>query len=248
MLKRRVIRIAGIAALLVLASGAVLHWAPWRAHGPPDDHGRTLAYLERIVGAGADDVAAHTPLPMLVDAHPHGALPELHGSDWSELSTPVRLIVPVGPHRTPFGRSWFTGDNARRVGEIRDVAERLSALVEHLSETRPTRGTPIVTGFSQGGVMSFMLAAHHPDSVAAAFPVGGWLLPELVPESAPADPPPVLAFQGSEDAAALCRFVVQSMGTLGWDAEARIYPGVVHEPSAEMRAHRLEAVERVLGP
>ncbi len=60
------------------------------------------------------------------------------------------------------------------------AAAALAAAIERVAAERPTRGKAIVTGFSQGGALTFALALHHPRVVGAAFPMGGW-----VPRGAP---------------------------------------------------------------
>jgi phospholipase/carboxylesterase len=240
--RARILRLIRIAAGLVLVVLGLLVLAPWRAKGPADERGRRLTYLERVVGRGAGEVTAQTPLPMLVDVHGYCSFPELHGRSWGALDRPVRLIVPAGPERVLIGRSWFAYEDEGMSEAIADSTARLAALIEHLCETRPTLGAPLVTGFSQGGTLSFALAAGHSGSIGAAFPVAGWLPLDLIPEHAPERPASVLALHGADDAPEWCQGAVDALAERGWNAKVRLYPGVDHTLTSEMRADRLAAV------
>ena len=46
--------------------------------------------------------------------------------------------------------------------------------------TRPTEGRALVAGFSQGGMLTFGLALHHPDLFDGAYPIAGWFPLHLV--------------------------------------------------------------------
>jgi phospholipase/carboxylesterase len=130
-------------------------------------------------------------------------------------------------------------------------ADRLAAAIAALVATRPTVGKPLVTGFSQGGIMTFALAVTHPEAMAAAFPISGLLPPSLYPSAAissgprPAALPPVAAFHGANDLAVPTRGARASIAELqraGYTAELREYPGVEHDTTGEEEA---EIVERI---
>src|SRR3954467_13417991 len=99
-----------------------------------------------------------------------------------------------------------------------------------LRHAPPTGGKPLVTGFSQGGIMTFALAVTHPEALAAAFPIGGLLSPSLYPSAAlsSATLPPVAAFHGASDLAVPTRGARASIAELrraGYAAELREYAG-----------------------
>ena len=129
------------------------------------------------------------------------------------------------------------------------IAAALAALVA----ARPTVGKPLVTGFSQGGIMTFALAVTHPEALAAAFPIGGLLPPSLYPSAAlssrprPAKLPPVAAFHGASDLAVPTRGARASIAELrraGYPAELREYAGVEHDISDEEEGEILERIGR----
>jgi len=142
-------------------------------------------------------------LPLVMAIHGLGDRPENFAPVLSDLDEPARLIVPRGLSAYGDGFSWFPfrGELREEALErgVRASAQALAKALEALQKTRPTRGRPIVTGFSQGGALSFALAVLHPTSVAASIPVGGWVAFPL-PKEAPAAPrPPITALHGAAD-------------------------------------------------
>ena len=243
----RVVMPLGVLAALLVINVALLMWAPWRNAGPIDEHGDRVTYIERVVGRGAGVVDPETPLPMIVDVHGYSAFPEVHGHIWNALQVPVRLVVPAGPDRALIGRSWFPLDSEALGESIPRSTDRLAALIQDLRATRPTIGRSLVTGFSQGGVLSFALAARYPSSIAAAFPVAGWLPTELVPSGSQLKARPiVIAFHDAEDGPEWCLEAVDALRNRGWAAQAHVFPGVGHSLPNEMKAQLIDEVQSVL--
>ena len=130
-------------------------------------------------------------------------------------------------------------------------ADRIAAALAALVAARPTVGKPLVTGFSQGGIMTFALAVTHPEALAAAFPIGGLLPPSLYPSAAlsseprSATLPPVAAFHGASDLAVPTRGARASVAELrraGYSADLREYAGVEHDTSNEEEGEILERI------
>lgn len=197
-------------------------------------------FLELVTG-GAD---RSDTLPMVVVIHGLGDRPESLAAILSDARFKARLIVPRGltPHEG--GYSWFpiggaiSGD---AVGQgILRAADALAAMLKRLSVERPTRGKPIITGFSQGGALSFALALHHPEVTGAAFPMGGWIPPSNRPATGQAGPstPTLVALHGEIDQVVpidATREAVAALQALGVRAKLQSYPGVRHSVSPEMR-------------
>lgn len=218
--------------------------APPATFMPPgaDGYGRagTLRYLEHVVGA-----EPHASLPMIIVIHGLGDRPGPHWLDLVQLEHPARLIMPEAP--TPYfdGYSWFPfrargADPAELARGIAAAAEQLASALEALQRHRPTRGRPIVTGFSQGGMLSFALALRHPERLELALPISG-LLPEPLWPAGPAKTrtPPILALHGTADE--LVPFppterLVAQLRAHGYDATLVPYAGVGHSISDAMRA------------
>jgi phospholipase/carboxylesterase len=240
-----------LALALVLATGC--RGGPARAAGdsapvssaPAEAAG--VRYLEQVTG-GAD---AREALPMIVGLHGLGGQPERFARVVAGLGVRARLILPYGLMQAGEGFAWFDlreGDAAAHAHRLQQAADRLAAMIEVLVKTRPTRGKVIVTGFSQGGMLSFALAALHPEVIGAAFPLSGMLVPKLWPRGAPdaAARPEVHAFHGVADdrvPIADARMTIAALRTAGFTADLREYPGVPHTITPEMRADVRTALE-----
>ncbi|MFO0633268.1 MAG: dienelactone hydrolase family protein [Nannocystaceae bacterium] len=193
-----------------------------------------ITYVERVLGGAKPD----DTLPMVVAIHGLGDDPRNFGLLFDGFVEPVRLILPQGLDPRPAGGfSWFPlrardPDVEALASGIAGAADKLAVAIDELSRTRPTAGKPIVTGFSQGGMLSFAIAVRHPDSVALALPMGGWLPPPLWPHAhAPKHAPPIVALHGSDDGAvklAPTQAAVEALRKHGWPVELHVYPGVGH--------------------
>lgn len=190
------------------------------------------------------------PLPWIVALHGLGDRPEAFSSLLRDLPFQAHVHVPRAPLAHGGGYDWFgvrvsSGDIQRLSEAIRAAALRVVRLIEVLAEDPRHVGKPMVTGFSQGGMLSFALGVHHSKHISASFPIAGWLPPPLWP-STPVDPSP-----GGDDAANLiisalhggADEVVPSSPTLaailhlielGYDARIEVEPGTGHIPSETM--------------
>ena len=218
---------------------------------PPDSRGwgraAGLDYLERTIGGGDPAV----PMPMLIMIHGLGDRPR---HDWfggaDAIDTPLRLIMPQAP--TPYGQDGFAWFPFRARGNDPDdlargisaAADRLARAITVLKTQRPTRGAPIVAGFSQGGMLSYALALRHPELVSFSHPISG-LLPEPLWPSKRADSaaPSIAAMHGDADDLVPIeddRRLQAHLRKLGHDAQLREFPGVGHTITPAMEAHSVE--------
>jgi phospholipase/carboxylesterase len=200
----------------------------------------SLDFLERVA-AGADPSAA---LPMVVALHGLGDRPESFGHLFDGFPAPVRLIFPRAPDSWGKGWSWFPlGPGAAFEEGLLRSADRVAALVRRLREQRPTQGPVVVTGFSQGGMLSFVLAARHPDLFSAVVPIAGFL-PEtlrvslLQTATTAGARPKLVAYHGDADDRIPFeqgRLTVEAFTAAGFDAELRPWPNTGHTIPATMR-------------
>mgnify|MGYP000913348942 CR=1 FL=1 len=176
--------------------------------------------------------------PILVAIHGRGDRPENWVDTYRSFPHAARIVLPRA--FTPFGSgfSWF---------DLHDGMsdEELGAAVG-AAETRLWKGTValtgakkiFVTGFSQGGILSFAIASRHADAVAYAFPVAGSCPGPLLPKAG-APIAPLVAFHGTADPVIEFRWgraAVDTFKERGGDARLRAYPGVAHSMTAEMHA------------
>lgn len=185
--------------------------------------------MERTTGG-----AAHgAQLPMLVFMHGLGDHPR---ADWlPAFDFPARVIFPQAP--TPYGKgyAWFdfhgtASDPERRAGAISAAAAQVARMLQQLVRDRPTAGKPVVTGFSQGGMLSYAVALHHPQAISRAFPVAGSLPPSLWRIAPGAQVAPIVAWHGDADPIVPLgptQTMVDSLA-LHHDVQLHVVPGVGH--------------------
>jgi phospholipase/carboxylesterase len=156
-----------------------------------------VRFVELLTG-GAN---AGEPLPLVIAIHGRGGSPQNMAHLFDAYKDRARVILPYGFEPLGDGFNWLTRwfDEPAFADDTRQAADRLAAMIAELVHRHPIVGKPIVTGFSQGGILSFTLAVLHPEIVRAAFPVGGFLAPPLYPDAWPkgVEMPRVHAFHGS---------------------------------------------------
>jgi phospholipase/carboxylesterase len=195
---------------------------------------------------------AKQELPMLIAIHGLGDQPERFAALVRELPVAARVVVPQGFFAYHDGYSWFdlAPDQEARARALAAAATRVARLIDAAALRFPTRGHPVVTGFSQGGMLSFALAVAHPRAIAGALPLAGALPRPLWPESMPSDAPPIVALHGDADnllAIEDTRAAVQHLRALGFRAELHEFPGVGHSLDAAMRRELARRLAELLG-
>lgn len=136
-------------------------------------------------------------------------------------------ITPAGP-----GYSWGDVDEAERLV--------LRAIETARAENSVDPEKIVLTGFSQGGFLTYILALRHPELFAGAIPVAGGFDPRRVPEaSAAGELPRFFILCGGEDRSLPSnRDASKRLRTLGAKVRLRVYPGVGHTYPAD-REHEL---------
>lgn len=167
-----------------------------------EHHIAGLRVLETVTGGASFDAR----LPVVLSIHGRGDRARLPTTTFAGLERPVRLLVPEASDPLGDGFTWSPVSVTERrphtlAVALRDNADRLAAVLRWAIANRPMQGRPIVTGFSQGGMLSFTLAVRHPSLVSAAVPVSGFIPRELLPRHMPArvELPPIEAVHGAAD-------------------------------------------------
>lgn len=175
----------------------------------------------------------------IVAIHGYGADPEGLSRMFVGMPLNAVVVLPRGPEPQGKGTRWFMSsrdvDVATYSEAIGRAAERLAGGLKAGVPGDRSKKKPIVTGFSQGGMLSWTLAAQHTDLVASAFPIGGLLPESLLPTTTPGVP--VQAFHGEGDQVVPhdqdARSVKQVVEK-GWTAKLHSYPGVPHTITPRM--------------
>lgn len=193
-----------------------------------------LKFVERSP-AGPD------ALPLVVALHGYGDVPENLLALVESCGLDARLVAPRGPKKHPSGdgAAWYVVDftatgPTRDPGVPLNAADQVARFIQSYTGRRPTSKV-VVTGFSQGGILSFALATRYPRLVDVSVPVSG-VVPEVVPAKTGA--PPIRALHGELDDLFPARETadhVEALRAAGWDATFERFPDAAHEISAPMR-------------
>ena len=201
-----------------------------------------LEYLEYL-SAGAD---TKEKLPVVLAIHGLGDSPGNYIGLYETLPIEARIIAPRAPTSYGPGFSWFSIRIPFRanksLGEgIGAAADLIGNLIDWLSVNVPMKGKPVVTGFSQGGMISFAVAVRHPEKIRAAIPVSGAIPPSLLEGKPPLASKSVVirALHGDVDDMVPiepARKTVSLLREKGWDAQLKEYPGRGHTIDDSMQS------------
>jgi phospholipase/carboxylesterase len=219
-----------------------------RGGGAPDSPRKSshegIAFLE-LFAKGADERS-----PLVVAIHGMGDDPVHFAELWQSFPARAHLVFPRAFDAYGQGWSWFEfreGMTDEQFGAAVGAAEaRLWKGIAKLAEGRKI----LVTGFSQGGILSFAIASRHPDVVLRAFPVSGSCPGPLLPQNK-ARAAPIVAFQGTADDVLDVKWgreAVHAFAEQGNQAELREYEGVGHTLTPQMRADLWAEIQKSLPP
>ena len=152
-------------------------------------------------GARADE-----KLPWIVALHGVGSSAKEMARNLHRLEGRARVYALEGS--LPFldgGRDWFGappwGNPTLFSAGVADSADRVVRFI-HERRARPENaGLPVLTGYSQGGILSLVLSTRHASQFRAVVSIAGLLTSDLLPEAASRAPSlPIIAFHGARDA------------------------------------------------
>jgi phospholipase/carboxylesterase len=168
----------------------------------------------------------------VVAIHGYGATPEGLERLYTGMPLDATVVLPRGPDPQGDGHRWFMtsrGTEPAVYGRaVVAAADRLAGGLQSGVPGDRSGKPPVLTGFSQGGMLSWTVAATHPELVRAALPIGG-LLPEAA--SVATTGVPITAFHGTADRVvpfAADEASATRLGAAGWTVDLRAYPGVGH--------------------
>ena len=177
-------------------------------------------------------------MPLVVAIHGLGGAPEHWVEGWMRFPGNAHIVLPRGFHAHEEGFSWFPWStdmkSEKLASDVGAAEERLWKAVAELAARRRV----VVAGFTQGAILSFVMAARHPEAIAGAFPVVGACPEALLPRNK-ARAAPLIAFHGTADDVLpiqLVRDAVKAFKEQGNEAEIREYAGVRHTATDQMHA------------
>ncbi len=244
MLSRREALSAGILGLIGLLGPVATGCA--KAKGP------TMPRRARYDGVDFIELfpnEAEETGPLVVAVHGMGDKPDNWIDTWKVFPGKAEIALPRAFTKYGDGFSWFDLHDGMSDAELATVVgeaeEKLWKGIVKLAGTRKL----IVTGFSQGAILSFVMAARHPDRIVAAFPVSGSCPGPLLPQNK-AHAAPIVALHGTSDQVLAYKWgkgAVDAFKEQGNDATLKTYEGVGHTMTAAMRADLWSEIQRVLG-
>jgi phospholipase/carboxylesterase len=181
---------------------------------------------------------------MIIGMHGLGGSPKSFGEVFGGFSPKARIILLRGIKPWGDGFAWWTPtendtlSSANTSNGIANAADRGAEAISEIEKERPTIGKPILTGFSQGGALSYAVALRHPELISAAYPLSGWLPAPLRVAPISSERPPVFAFHGTDDKTIPLKEGEDAVAALvgfGFPAKLRELPDT---------AHRMPQVER----
>jgi len=212
-----------------------------------------LPYKEIVTGGAAADAE----LPLIIALHGRGDTAEGFAGLFRELPARARVAILRPPRAWGDGQAWFLGAHEhpetrpKIAAEMVVLADRVVATAEAIRAARPTRGRPVVMGFSQGGMLTWTIAVAHPRAFSAAFPVAGFLFPEVLEKKRVdvAAMPPIAAFHGDADPVVSIEHDRRGVSLLekrGVRVDFHVYPGVGHQLAPVLRNDLFAALARAL--
>ncbi|MGP1281739.1 MAG: alpha/beta hydrolase [Parasphingopyxis sp.] len=157
----------------------------------------------------------------------------------------VNFVAVEGAHAFEDGRSWFAADHydkpvSDQNAELVETADALALFLQDIDAICPTRGRPIVTGYSQGGDLVHLLAIRHAHLIGAAIPMGARFFENWRYAGRDSqEKPPIILIHGGSD------FVVSPTNALraaefyatnARHITLRLFEGTGHAYPPEMRA------------
>lgn len=240
-------RRAALARIATALSALILIAAPACAQ-LRQGHAAGFDYEEVVLGDPA------TPgMPLIIALHYSGGTPRESLANYDALGAPVRIVAPRGTHRKRDGFSYYPPnyyalDPAEQLRIARETEGRIAVFVADMAKLHGVK--PVVTGISQGGDLSLLLALYHPDLIAAALPFAAVLRPEVA-QAGMADgkaAPPIHMFQGEADEIVLVAETRRQVAVLAKHAPVTLktYPGLGHDISPAMKADYTALLDKLL--
>lgn len=200
-------------------------------------------------GVGENEPACTIVALHALGAAPRSALMQFQGYDGK-----ARVVAPRAPKPMMRGWAWVVNIRAKAEklpAELTETADWFAKGLVAMKARWPVEGRVVLTGFSEGAMMTYAVTVRHPELVKAAVPVSGKLDTALWPDAqAPANAPPVRAFHGKIDPTvpvAEDEDLVKHLATKGWDARITVFPEMEHHLPPTRRDEYYGALKEACG-
>jgi predicted esterase len=180
------------------------------------------------------------PAPLIVALHPFGGTATAFIETWKPIAAKAGaiLVAPQATRLSGSGYQWGT------IAEANHILKK--AIVAASSRGRIDASRTLLTGFSQGGYMTFNLGMRHLDFFTGLIPVAGQYVPSQAPPTTGGKQPRVFLMIGADDrAVASNRQAAEDYRRAGMAVELRVYPGVGHAFPADRTTELTTALKFV---
>jgi phospholipase/carboxylesterase len=209
-----------------------------------------LKVLELVVGGASPE----EELPILVMLHGLADRPRLPAPSARHPGRPARIFLPRGPYVFERGFAWYP--HRAREGKLdamhialEGTAQHLALFLRAIDALHPSPCKPIVSGFSQGGMVSLAAALARPEVMSEAIIGAAWIPPTLLPEERPEVVVPIRMMHGLADPIVPPEPAVELARELerrGFDIELRLFDDAAHAMSREMDVTLREWIDAAL--
>ena len=240
------LRTCALALLVVLGAPGCSRDVPSVALTREEPSQQTLAGVHFVELFERD---ANNESPLLVGLHGRGDTAEGFASVWHNFPAKLEIALALAPLPYAGGRAWFDWPPAMTDDTLADAVgaaeDKLWPAIAELAHGRKV----LIAGFSQGAVLSYVIAARHPDAVAYAFPIAGRMPSRLLPRGS-ARTAPVYALHGTEDVTIgidASREAIAAFKAVGGTAELHEFAGTGHTITPAMREELVRQVRAAIG-
>jgi phospholipase/carboxylesterase len=177
--------------LIIIVLIAAYFW--WRQDSEISslDGKTSFSYILRYSGSAASS----DTLPLLIALHGNGDTAEnFYDIALADLSEPARIALIRAPISYGMGKAWPMDET-----KLHEFGPAFHESVLEISKKYPTKGKPLLFGFSGGGVMSYYQAFYFGDDYQAIFPISAKLPIRFEDESPGSWQTRVYAFHGKND-------------------------------------------------
>jgi phospholipase/carboxylesterase len=192
---------------------------------------------------------ANNTSPLLVGLHGRGDTAERFAGAWHNFPAKLEIALALAPLPYADGREWFAWPPAMTDDALADAVSAAEAkLWPAIAELAHGRKV-LISGFSQGAVLAYVMAVRHPDAVAYAFPIAGRMPDKLLPRGN-VRTAPVYALHGTADDTIgidASREAIAAFKAVGATAELHEFSGVGHTIAPAMRDDLVSHVRAVIG-
>jgi phospholipase/carboxylesterase len=192
-------------------------------------------------------------LPVIIGFHYSSSTPQEAANDYDQITIPVRIILPQGNFRKRAGYTYFpvdyySKDTLSQISISKQIVDSIAVFVNTIGDKYNRK--PIVSGFSQGGDLSFLLAVYYPDLITAAFPLAGYIHSKRWTDEGLQKQKltPIFIYQGEEDKIVPVAYSRNEVNTLKkyFTISLKTYSGLGHDFSPAMKNDYADIMTKML--